>query len=1581
MKSRYTSRITELVKSIINQLPTGTQADESRFVEQFYAKVPMVELEAMTGGDATEVARDAYKFYVQREPNGPSVRVFTPQKSSHGYERKRVVVQLINRDKPFLVDSLTAELNALGFNIYATFHPIFKVTRDESGTLKQVLADAEHAEGESHESFIHFEISPLPERMDAEALIKKLRIVLDHVRLAVEDWHAVADKAIEARDVLKTSTQFNADTIEEADTFLDWLMTKNFVFLGYVTVSFTEKADTHHATLDKNSLLGISKIDDIPEEVNTTPLLVDVRKASRQSVVHRRVLMDVITVKRFNLEGRVVGEHRFYGLFTSNAYFQSASSIPMVGKKISRLIERAGFDPLSHNGKALGAIVQFMPRDELFQINDEDLFELSMGILALESRPGVKLFARLDVARRYISALVYVPRELFSTDVRKQVIVTLQNNFHAVQENFQTEIGESPLARLHVVLRTTPSTPEQLDITVIEQEIATSIMLWSDKLKAALTERFGGQVAERLFRSYANAFEDSYTSRYDISSTLYDINKMEACLGHQNVELELYQKRDDAPNMLHLKIYNSGEEIALSDILPKLETMGLRVIDEFPFVVRPSSQECVRMRDIRMLLDDAEPISLAQVKTNFEELLLHVWHGHIENDRFNALVFLSAMNVRQIEILRAYAKYCRQIGFAYSFDAISNALRAHRDLARLLVQLFEARFDVADKERASKVALISQKIEQGLSHVTSLQEDTIIATLYKLIQATLRTNYYVREGDAPKAILSFKFDSASVPNLPLPKPFAEIFVYSARVEGIHLRGGKVARGGLRWSDRHEDFRTEVLGLMKAQMVKNAVIVPVGSKGGFVVKQVSPAEREAFRIEGVECYKLYLQGLLDITDNIKDGKVVPPANVVRYDEDDPYLVVAADKGTASFSDTANGVSQAYGFWLDDAFASGGSAGYDHKEMGITARGGWVSVERHFREMGVDTHTTPFTVAGIGDMAGDVFGNGMLLSRNIKLVAAFNHMHIFLDPHPNTEKSFAERERLFNLPRSSWSDYSSTLISEGGGIFERSAKSIAISETMQLVLGTTVSACSPDELIRIILKAPVDLIWNGGIGTYIKAENETHEMVGDRANNAVRINGKELRAKIVGEGGNLGCTQEGRIEYAKSGGRINTDAIDNSAGVDCSDHEVNIKIALSGAVAGGKLTLDGRNQLLVSMTDEVAALVLRDNTLQTQAVSVEQQHAAVRLASHTQLIRTLEARGLLNRVIEFLPSDAELEELRERGQGLTRPEIAVLLAYSKIVLFSDIVASSLPDESYFASDLLRYFPKAMKERFEGEIKSHSLKREIIGTVATNSMVNRAGISFYFDVAEDTKLPARDIVTAYTLARDIFKLRNLWDAVEALSGKIAADEQGRIHAEASALLKQITFWLLRHKSLPLDIEKTISELERPVSEVMQTLPQMFTETQAGQWQSTIKNLKTSLPDALANQVGMLPYLVSAPDICTIAQAHHQSVQQVGALYFALAEHLRMYELLAKADSIITPNRWDKLALQSLMQEIYDELARLTDGVFRTSKGNLESWLEAHEASLKRMQAMSTDMLARDVLSTPMVMVMLRQLKQVAS
>jgi glutamate dehydrogenase len=953
----------------------------------------------------------------------------------------------------------------------------------------------------------------------------------------------------------------------------------------------------------------------------------------------------------------------------------------------------------------------------------------------------------------------------------------------------------------------------------------------------------------------------------------------------------------------------------------------------------------VWIRDFKLKLPEGTPVALEQVKPLIEEAMRKVWRGEMENDRFNALVLKATLTWRQVSMLRAYAKYLKQVGFTYSQAAIEHALIQQGTIAATLADYFDARFNPEEKDRDARQERLLEALEKQLAAVTSAADDKILRRYAEVMQATIRTNYYqVAEDKQAKPVISFKFDSSRVPDLPLPKPYAEIFVYGTRVEGIHLRGGKVARGGLRWSDRHEDFRTEVLGLMKAQMVKNSVIVPVGSKGGFVVKK-PPASggREAFMEEGIACYKLYLSGLLDVTDNIAKNKIVPPRQVVRHDDDDPYLVVAADKGTATFSDIANGVSESYGFWLGDAFASGGSAGYDHKAMGITARGGWVSVARHFREMGVDIAKQDFTVAGIGDMAGDVFGNGMLLSDRIRLVAAFNHMHIFIDPNPDAKRSFAERKRLFALPRSTWKDYDATLISKGGGVFERSAKSIPLSKEAQAALGYNKNSATPDELMRAILLAPVDLLWNGGIGTYVKAESETHEQVGDRSNNAVRVNGKELRCKIVGEGGNLGFTQRGRIEYARNNGRINTDAIDNSAGVDCSDHEVNIKIAFSQPMSKGELTREKRDKLLTAMTEEVAGLVLKDNILQTQAISVAEQQGAKLIESQARLIHALEKSGLLNRAIEFLPDDRQLDERKAAKRGLTRPELAVLLAYSKMALFKDMLDSTLPDEAYFASDLERYFPVAMQKPFADAIAKHRLKREIIATVMTNSMVNRAGITYFNDMAENTGATARDIAAAYALVRDAFFLRALWKEIESLEASVPVAAQSDMYMAINRFLERASIWLLRHSPLPLDINKLGKDMAPAIAELAKNrklLDAAAAESGIGSVSDAL--VSQSVPEGLAKKIAELSLLASAFDIITVSRQSKVTLAAAASAYFAVGSRLKLGWLKASAGQIATATRWERLAVQALVTDIYDEQRRLTAAVIAQG-GDVEKWLAA--------------------------------------
>ncbi|MDE3059848.1 MAG: NAD-glutamate dehydrogenase [Pseudomonadota bacterium] len=1579
MKKTYQQQHAARLAAILAALPAKADDQLKRFVGQFYAKTPVTDLERYAPAEAVQLAQLAYEFMQERPGNEPKIRIFTPQKNT--------VIELLNDDMPFLVDSLSAELTRHGLITRETIHPILKVRRDKKGQLTELAAADNKSAGVKAESLIHFEVSPLPEGLAENQLAYDLEWVLRHIRAAVEDWRAITGKVDEQMKALGKIKGFDKESVAEVEDFLRWLTDRNFIFMGYAEYDFFDAKGREKLAVVPDSRLGILMItEDNPQGLETlppemrqfllVPQLVEITKSNRRSAVHRSVPMDYIGLKRFDADGRVIGEARFLGLFTSNVYYQSAEQIPLVRSKIAQALKRADLDPASHDGKALKAILEFLPRDEIFQMSEDELFETSMGILSLEARPGVRVFARRDAFERFVSLMVFVPREWFSTELRHQIQAIVEQAFNGSISSFSTQITETALARLHLIVKTQPGDIPAADLQKLENEIARRAYLWSDLLHQALIARHGEHKAGKLQRLYAGAFPQSYINRYGSDAAVFDIEKIEEAISGGGLAVDLFRDKRDTEQFIHLKIYNPSEEIALSDILPMLENAGFRVIDEHPFLIAPPTGTPVWIRDFK--LETSATLALEAVKPLLEDALLKTWRRDMENDRFNALVQAAQLTWRQVTVLRGYAKYLKQTGFTYTQPAIEQAMNRQPDIARNLVALFEARFGLDVKDREAKQPAIQAAIEEQLAQVANVVDDRILRRYVEVISATLRTNYFQPE----RPVLSFKLDSARVPELPRPVPFAEIFVYSPRVEGIHLRGGKVARGGLRWSDRHEDFRTEILGLMKAQMVKNSVIVPVGSKGGFVVKQ-PPATRDAWLEEGIACYKLYLSGLLDITDNIIAGKITPPRDVVRHDGDDPYLVVAADKGTAAFSDIANGVAESYGFWLGDAFASGGSAGYDHKKMGITARGGWVSVVRHFREMGVDIGKQDFTVCGIGDMAGDVFGNGMLLSDRIRLVAAFNHLHIFLDPNPDTKTSFEERQRLFNLPRSTWKDYDAKLISKGGGIFDRSAKSIALSKEAQAALSIDKAKLTPDELIRAILLAPSDLLWNGGIGTYVKAEDETNEQVGDRANNAVRVNGKDLRCKVVGEGGNLGFTQKGRIEYARNGGRINTDAIDNSAGVDCSDHEVNIKIAFSQDIASGKLSVAKRDKLLSAMTEEVAQLVLKDNILQTQAISVAEQQGVRLLDSQARLMQSLEKQGILDRAIEFLPTDKQLAELKTSRKSLTRPGLAVLLAYSKMALYRELLESTLPDEPYFSADLKRYFPKAMQADFEDAINRHPLKREIIATVATNSLVNRAGITFVSDIAEDLGVGARDIASAYTLARDAFGLRGLWNAIEAASA-IPAALQSELYAAVSGFLERVTVWLLRNMPLPLNIDQVSRDIVPALADIEKHKDALPTPAAAQAIADRRQKLKEQgVPEQLAEKIAGLELMSSAFDIISVTRRAKLPVDTVGKVYFQLGERLHLGWLRRNAESVVAITYWDRLGVQSIIGDLYDEQRRLTAAVIETLCKNpgcadsVAAWAEANREDLARFERFIDDLSASETFDLPKLMVALRHIR----
>ena len=1204
----------KVLARVREQLPEDRAPQAEEFVRQYYGWVAPEDLDGRSSIDVYGMAVAQWGFAGQRRPGESKVRVYNPVFEEHGWQSTHTVVEIVNDDMPFLVDSARTEINRQGYNVHLMLHPVIRVLRDRDGNLLEVFPPEPDTEDGVSESVIHVEVDRQTESSVLERLREGVEKMLADVRAAVEDWPEMRGKIGEiVEGIEEDPPPLEDDDLSETRAFLEWIQANNFTFLGHREYDLTEHDGEDALSSVEGTGLGIlhssvskpvsRSLSDLPPDVRRlarTPKLLNLTKANARSTVHRPSYLDYIGVKKFDAAGNVTGERRFLGLYTFSAYSASVFDIPLVRRKVRYVLERAGFPEGSHNEKDLVEILETYPRDELFQISKTELFDIVMGILHLQERQRVRLFVRRDTYGRFFSCLVFVPRDRYNTEVREKMQDILQHAFGGTNSEFNVRLSESVLARIHFIIYARPGEAPEYDAGEIEARLVEANRSWKDNLYDALIETCGEERGIELFHKYREAFSPGYRAGFLARTAVTDIQRIEALNSEEDIEMSLYHPLEESEDFLGFKLFRLGEQISLSKVLPLLEDMGVEVVDERPHEVRPAGSPAAWIHDFGLVHEARGELRTTAVRDSFQEAFARAWRKDIEADGFNRLVLRARLTWREISILRTYCKYLRQTHSTFSQDYMEDALVSNPHIARQLIELFKARLDPANRSTAeAESERLETEIETALESVVSLDEDRILRNFLNVTRATLRTNYYqtTPEGD-PKPHLSFKLDSSSIPGLPLPVPRFEIFVYSPRAEGVHLRGGEVARGGIRWSDRREDFRTEILGLMKAQTVKNAVIVPVGAKGGFVVKQ-PPASggREALMKEVVACYKTLIRGMLDITDNISGDAVVPPRDVVRYDGDDPYLVVAADKGTATFSDLANGIAKEYGFWLGDAFASGGSVGYDHKEMGITARGAWESVTRHFRELGLDTGSEEFSVIGIGDMSGDVFGNGMLLSRHIRLVGAFNHQHVFLDPNPDPEATFEERERLFDLPRSSWTDYDETLISEGGGVFARTAKSIPLSPQVRELLDIEAESLTPADLISAMLRAPVDLLWNGGIGTYVKASMETHAEVGDRANDVLRVDGNELRCRVVGEGGNLGFTQRGRIEYALGGGRIYMDAIDNSAGVDCSDHEVNIKILLDAVVEAGDMTTKQRNELLASMTEEVGDLVLRDNYQQT------------------------------------------------------------------------------------------------------------------------------------------------------------------------------------------------------------------------------------------------------------------------------------------------------------------------------------------------------------------------------------------------
>ncbi|MBI2311412.1 MAG: NAD-glutamate dehydrogenase [Betaproteobacteria bacterium] len=1579
LKASLLDQVLALVREKLSAPQAGLA---ERFVLQYYGQVDPEDLAERSVEDLYGAALAQFHFGRKFSRGAAKIRVYNPSLEEHGWRSTHTVIEVVTDDMPFLVDSVTMEVNRHGLTLHLFIHPQVKTVRDAKGELKDLLAPGADAT-EGLESVMHVEVDRQAGAA-LETLQADIERVLADVRVAVDDWARMKQAMVDVVEGLKKAppVPLDAGELDEAREFLQWLVHEHFTFLGVRDYDLLSKNGEDVLKAVAGSGLGIMRekagepamsasFAALPPEARALarkPELLIITKANSRATVHRPGYHDYVGIKRFDAKGQVIGERRFIGLYTSTAYSASPWDIPLLRRKVAGVMKRAGFLPRSHMEKALLAILETYPRDELFQIAEEELFNNSLGILHLGERQRMRLFVREDLYGRFLSCLIYVPRENYNTDLRQRMQRVLMKAFNGVSSEFNVQLSESVLARILIMVRTRPGTIPRYDVPKIEQELVQVARRWQDDLRQALVSHFGEERGSRLYKTFENAFPAGYREEVSPRAAVHDIELIESMGGDNDLAMSLYIPVEAEPGTLRFKIFHAGTQVALSSSLPMLERMGVKVVDERPSKIEPEGRPPVWLHDFGMTCGADVELEIERIKGIFQESFGKVWHGQIENDDFNRLVLLAQLNWRDIVILRAYCKYLRQAGFNFSQAYMEQTMAHHPKIARMLAQLFHARFDPAARKRANgRAGEIAGEIEQALDQVANLDEDRILRQFLAVIQATLRTNFFQKGADGrPKAYLSFKFDPRKVPGLPEPKPMFEISVYSRRMEGVHLRGGRVARGGLRWSDRMEDFRTEVLGLMKAQMVKNAVIVPVGSKGGFVLKCPPPAgDREALMKEGIACYQTFLRGLLDLTDNLVSGKVVPPPDVVRHDQDDPYLVVAADKGTATFSDIANGVSKEYGFWLGDAFASGGSAGYDHKKMGITARGAWESVKRHFREMGLDCQTTDFTCVGVGDMSGDVFGNGMLLSRHTRLLAAFDHRHIFIDPDPDPEASFKERARLFALPRSSWDDYDKKLISKGGGIFPKSAKSIALSPEARRALGIDAESLTPNDLVKAILKAPVDVLYNGGIGTYVKASAQSHAEVGDRGNDPVRVNGKELRCKMVGEGGNLGFTQLGRVEYALAGGRINTDAIDNSGGVDCSDHEVNIKILLSLVTADGELTEKQRNKLLADMTDEVAALVLRDNYFQNQSLSVSGVRAVALLDGQARFMRFLEKAGKLNRTIEYLPAEEEIAERKAAKLGLTCPERAVLLAYSKIWLYDDLLASDVPEDAYLSTALERYFPRALRERFKEHIWRHPLKREIIATHVVNSMVNRVGSTFVHRLLEETGAKASDIVRAYILTREVFGTVDLWKAVEALDNKVADSVQSDMVIEVGRLIVRSTLWFLRSLRGQPEIAKIIARFGPGVTALASNFDRLLTPAEAEALRQAQEKLTAQgVPAELARRVAALEFLYAALDLVEAAEETDRDVDTAAAVYFSLGGALNLAWLRRQVSLLPAESHWQTLAKAAMRDDLSGIQRLLATAALKLSPKVkapdklIQAWEERNHAGLDRCRQVLADL-----------------------
>ncbi|GAB5510072.1 MAG: NAD-glutamate dehydrogenase [Hyphomicrobiales bacterium] len=1560
----------------------------SRFAATLFREGAAEDLVVYSAPELAAVAQEAYERIADRRSGEPFVRVYNPKTiSADGVLADVSVVEIVNDNMPFLVDSVMSELQAASVELRLVLHPILWVSRDENGHLQEVHGH-ERPKGNDEairESVILFHVDQMDSVSDRDTLETNIHAVLDDVRLAVRDWQGMRRRVEQVVMGYKSSPPaLPVDELAEGIQFIDWLLDDNFTFLGMRDYKFVD--DHEGGALERVESPGFGLMSDPDMKVlrkgatfvTHTPELLDfmrrpepliVTKANVRSRVHRRTYMDYVGLKTYAEDGTLFGELRIVGLFSATAYTRSTHNIPYLRRKTDQVMVRAGYDPDSHSGRALENVLESYPRDELFQLDLETLHKFATAILQLSERPRVRVLSRIDKFDRFVSSLVYVPRERYSTTMRVRIGEWLAEQYEGRVSAWYVAYPEGPLARVHFIIGRAEGDTPDIAQDVLEDGVSAIVRTWADAFRSAVRATQDSVRGSLLLTRYSDAFTGAYREAFSGEAALADALVMEQLGEGRSLQLAFRAREDSEGKQLDLKLYHVGKPIALSDRMPIIEAMGFRAINERTYRVERQDAEPVWMHDILLERANGEAIELEGLSELLKSGFLAVWYGQAENDGFNTLIASAQMPWRDVAMMRALARYLRQAGLSYSQDYVWETLIMHELITTSLVDLFHARLDPSrsEAERDQQSEKITAGITMALEDVSSLDDDTILRRFLNLIQSILRTNFFQPGEDGKaKPTFAFKIDSKNVDGLPEPRPLREISVYSPRVEGVHLRGGMIARGGLRWSDRPQDFRTEVLGLAKAQQVKNAVIVPFGAKGGFVPKQLPPREdREAWFAEGTEAYKIFISSLLDVTDNLTLDGLEPPESVVRLDGDDPYLVVAADKGTATFSDTANGISEDHGFWMGDAFASGGSQGYDHKKMGITARGGWEAVKRHFREMDVDIQSEPFTVVGVGDMSGDVFGNGMLLSPAIKLVAAFDHRDIFIDPDPDPKTTLAERQRLFDMGRSSWQDYNQELISKGGGIFPRSSKSITLSSEAQAVLGLETATLTPNALMTAILKAEADLLWFGGIGTYIRATSENNADAGDRANDAIRIAAPQLRVKAIGEGANLGITQKARIEAGLHGVKLNTDAIDNSAGVNSSDLEVNIKIALGAAEQAQKLTRDDRNTLLVSMTEEVAALVLRNNYLQTLSVSLTEAKNENDFSYQARLMSTLEASGLLDRDVEYLPDAMVLSERKEADQWLSRPELAVLLAYAKIDLFSSLLESDVPDDPYLSRELYRYFPTPMHETYKDEIEGHRLRREIIATQLANSIINRGGATLIQIVSDTTGASKADIASAFAVVRDAYQLTALNEDIDALDTAISGSLQLSLYGAVQKLVIDRIGWFLTNVDFSEGLAGVVDHYRDGIAAFIPVLERTMARPVAERIEGDARALiERGVPEELAIRIASMAVYAILPDMILVRDACGLEPEEVAKAYFALGATFGLGKLDAAARDLQVTDYYEALALDRARQSLSSARRRLTIDVLST-EGGLEAWEGEREAKVKRVAQAINDIIDGGALS----------------